>query len=227
MDPISTIKFSDGRTLDIIPDEDPVNPRKDHDNLGTMVAFHSNYILGDEKDGINGHGIDSKEFAGWDEMEAWIKHENPDCVILPLYLMDHSGITIRTTDAMFRACDGAGWDWGQVGFIFITRDKINEEFSGDGGRTDEQIEEYLRNEVAVYNQYLTGDVYGFVLRDKPCGECGGPGEEGDSCWGFFGSDPLENGMVDNLDQTYRDALMANDGILDSPLEPDAVTVVVA
>ena len=217
MDPLSTYKFSDGRTLEIIPDEDPVNPRKDHDNLGTMVCFHSRYDLGDD-----GHGINSKNFGGWDEMEKWIRHQNPGCVILPLYLFDHSGITMSTSCERFRACDAQRWDWGQVGFIFIARDKINEEFSG--GRTDEQIEEYLCNEVAVYDQYLTGDIVGFVLRDKPCEACDGPGKEGDSCWGFFGSDPLENGILDHLDVKYRDALMDREGILDSPLESDAVTV---
>lgn len=207
MDPIKTISFSDGRTLEIIPDEDAESPRN-WDNLGTMVCSHKNYNLGDEKDGINGHGIDSKDFGGWDEMEKWIRHENPDCIILPLFLFDHSGITISTTDAMFKACDGAGWDWGQIGFIFVTREKIDQEYADHGGRTNEQIEECLRNEVTVYDQYLTGDVYGFIMREPPCETCGGHGKESESCWGFFGSDPLENGMSDRLDTKHRKELAA-------------------
>lgn len=207
MDPIKTILFSDGRTLEIIPDEDAESPRT-HDNLGTMVCFHVNRNLGDEKDGINGHGIDSKNFGDWDEMEKWIRHENPDCIALPLFLFDHSGVTISTTDAMFKACDGVGWDWGQIGFIFVTREKIDQEYADHGGRTNEQIEEYLRNEVAVYDQYLTGDVYGFVMREPPCETCDGQGKESDSCWGFFGSDPLKNGMSDHLDTKYRTELAA-------------------
>lgn len=206
MDPIKTIQFSDGRTLEIIRDEDPLNPRTEYDNFGTMVCCHKSYNLGDEKDGLNGHGIDHTEFGGWDEMEAWIKHENPDCVILPLFLFDHSGITISTTDATFQACDSAGWDWGQVGFIFVSRKKVAKEYGEHGGRTDEQIEECLRNEVAVYDQYLTGDVYGFILREPSCGECSGPGKDGDSCWGFYGDDPLKNGMADNIDAKYREEL---------------------
>lgn len=202
MAPIKTFPFSDGKKLEIHHDIDPINPRVDFDNLGTMACFHKRYDLGDKD-----HGIDDEEFAGWDEMEEGIKKKNPDCVILPLFLFDHSGITIRTTSEQFRACDGAGWDWGQVGFIFITRNKINEEYGEHCGRTNEQIEEYLRNEVALYDQYLTGDVYGFILRDKPCEHCDDEtGDELDSCWGFFGSDPLENGMSDHLNEKYRTEL---------------------
>jgi hypothetical protein len=200
MDTIKTIKFSDGRQLEIIRDEDPESPRE-WDNLGTMVCFHQRYNLGDKN-----HGIDHKEFGGWDEMEKWIRHQNPDCVILPLYLFDHSGITISTGCEHFRACDGAGWDWGQVGFIFISREKINQEYGKHGGRTDDQIREYLRNEVKVYDQYLQGDIYGFIMREPACPTCDGPGEEGDSCWGFYGDDPLENGMIDHLDSKYREEL---------------------
>lgn len=201
MAPIKTFPLSDGKTLEIHQDIDPMNPREDYDNLGTMACFHTRYDLGDKKDGINGHGIDDKEFNGWDEMEEGIKKENPDCVILPLYLFDHSGITMSTT-----AFD-CPWDSGQVGFIFISRDKINEEYGEHGGRTDAEIEEYLRNEVAVYDQYLTGDVYGFILRDKPCEHCDDEtGDELASCWGFFGSDPIENGMSDHLEEKYRTEL---------------------
>lgn len=200
MDAIKTYKFSDGRTLEIIQDEDPESPR-DWDNLGTMACFHKSYDLGDKD-----HGIDHTEFGGFDEMEKWIRHENPGCVILPLFLFDHSGITMSTSSERFRVCDGAGWDWGQVGFIFVSRETIEKEFGEHGGRTDEQIETYLRGEVETYDQYIRGDIYGFILREPPCPSCEGPGEDGDSCWGFFGSDPIENGMGDHLDTKYRDEL---------------------
>ncbi len=48
----------------------------------------------------------------------------------------------------------------------------------------------MRGEVEVYDQYLRGDVWGFeVIED---------GEVKDSCWGFFGFDPLTNGILDHL-----------------------------
>jgi hypothetical protein len=202
---LKTLKFEDGRSLEIHNDEDPMHPRTEFDNLGTMVCFHRRYNLGDEADG---HGYKSDDFSGWDALQAKIKEDHPGCVILPLYLFDHSGLTIRTTSEQFRACDSQGWDWGQVGFIFISREKINEEYGDHGGRTDEQIETYLRGEVETYDQYLTGDIWGFIVRGKPCEACDGKGEESDSCWGFWGSDPAENGMIDHFDEPMKEAIRA-------------------
>ncbi len=35
-------------TLSVVPDDDPVSPREDRDNFGTIVCFHRRYTLGDE-----------------------------------------------------------------------------------------------------------------------------------------------------------------------------------
>ena len=77
-------------TLNIVQDEDPLNPRTAFDNLGKMICFHKRYTLGDE------HNIDPSDFNGWDEMAASITQEHRAVIILPLYLYDHSGITLQT-----------------------------------------------------------------------------------------------------------------------------------
>lgn len=125
-------------------------------------------------------------------------------VALPVYLFDHGSISMN--------CGGFScpWDSGQVGYIYASRDKAREEW-GTPANPDETEEEFwerrMRQEVETYSQYLEGDVYGFVL-EKARGyiqttlfEDGeveeGEGlewEEVDSCWGFFGYDPAENGM---------------------------------
>jgi hypothetical protein len=43
---------------------------------------------------------------------------------------------------------------------------------------------------------LTGDIYGFSLETVD-------GEELDSCWGFYGSDPEKNGMKDHIEEKYH------------------------
>ena len=55
--------------------------------------------------------------------------------------------------------------------------------------------EVLELEVAIYNQFLSGDVYGYILEDM-----NEPEEERkiDSCWGFYGDDPATNGMADYI-----------------------------
>jgi hypothetical protein len=189
MKPIKIYGFLDDRQLEIYPDEDPDNPRS-WDNLGVMVCLHGRYNLGDN------HEYRSKDFNGWDELEEQIKYNNPGCLIKPLYLYDHSGITISTGPF---SCP---WDSGQIGFIFITQKSINEVFDGNESRG----EQCLIGEVETYDQYLRGDIYRFILRDKPCEKCSGPGEILDNCGGFYGNNTINNGMTDNLKEEYREEL---------------------
>jgi hypothetical protein len=157
--------------IDIIQDTDPESPRT-WDNLGTMICFHSRYNLGDK------HNYNHNHYNGWGEMEKdIIKTENVG-VILPLYLYDHSGITMNTTGF------SCGWDSGQVGFIFISKEKIREEYGVKRitQKVRDRITKNLVGEVETYDQYLTGDIYGYRITDTETDE------KLDSCWGFYGSD---------------------------------------
>jgi len=155
--------------IEVIQDKSPESPRM-WDNLGTMVCFHNRYILGDK------HDYKSSDYDSWDEMEKGIiKNENVG-VILPLYLYDHSGITMSTGSF---SCP---WHSGQVGFIFISKQKMLKEYGGKivTKKLKERVTQYLIGEVKTYDQYLTGDVYGYrITKDE---------EDIDSCWGFYGED---------------------------------------
>lgn len=170
MEPVATYTRG-GETLRIYVDEHAESPRQ-WDNLGTMVCFHGRHVLGDA------HKLD---------IEAAKAIEADKSVIsLPLYLYDHSGITMRTTPF---SCP---WDSGKVGFIYVTKAKALKEM-GWKTLTSKRVAkllEVLKSEVATYDQFLTGDVYGFTLHKD--------GEETDSCWGFYGADPATNGMADHV-----------------------------
>jgi hypothetical protein len=140
------IDFGNGITGEVEQDHDPLNPRKEWDNLGTMVCKHSRYNLGDT-DEI----VDSYE----------------DCIILPLYLYDHSGITISTSPF---SCP---WDSGQVGIIWVKK--------GTEGMSDEELTAALESEVETYDDYLTGNCWGYSIEDSS-------GEILDSCWGYLGDE---------------------------------------
>lgn len=162
--------------LQVVPDEIPESPRE-WDNLSTMVCFHGRYDLGDK------HNYDHRDYSGWEEMKsAIIKNEKP-VVILPLYLYDHSGITISTSPF---SCP---WDSGQIGFVFVTREKAKKEFR-QKRITKKIIEESLRimqAEVETYDQYLTGDVYGYkVYEISTCDQGHEHKEMVDSCYGYYG-----------------------------------------
>ena len=146
-------EITDGYNVKYIAiDNNPESPR-DCDNFGTMVCFHKRYSLGDEE-----HGYKSEDFSSWDKLKSAIEENEDIGVILPLYLYDHSGITIRT----FSFCDP--FDSGQVGFVFVSKDKIREEFSVTD-ITDEmlgKVKTVLEGEVGIYDEYLKGNVYRLV-----------------------------------------------------------------
>jgi hypothetical protein len=162
----------------VIRDENPENPRTAWDNLGTMVCFHNRYDLGDKN-----HGYKSRDFNGWGELEKQIIKDHDPCVILPLYLYDHSGITMNTTGFSCR------WDSGQVGFIFISKKKVREEYNLKRITKEwrEKVQNYMVGEVETYDEYLTGQVYGYeVIQVETCSLGCEHEEHIDSCWGYYG-----------------------------------------
>jgi len=105
------------------------------------------------------------------ELTALIGQMN-GMVILPLYLYDHSGITMNTGGF---SCP---WDSGQVGWIYADYEKIKENYGEVTPETIERARSMLESEVKSYDLFLTGQCYGFKLYE---GE-----NQIDSCWGFLG-----------------------------------------
>ncbi len=114
-------------------------------------------------------------------------------IMRPLGLLDHSGLHMWIGSGPHWT-DSAGWDSGQVGWIYITRKKAIAELGGEwengvnvkpAKRMTKKIHDIavknLGIEVETYDQYLTGQVYGYVIEDSD-------GDDVDSCWGFFGLD---------------------------------------
>lgn len=184
-------------TIEIDYDPEPMNPRTEWDSAGTMVCWHSRYYLGDmEKYGKSSRpisenyqepidllyelaGIDRSEYQeeqyektgvydDMDKADLYAKIEERGTIIKGLFLYDHSGITIST--GRF-SCP---WDSGQVGWIYITKETIEKE-----GWTPEQADKYLEGEVEIYDNYLTGEIYGFRIKDAEDNVI-------ESCWGYYG-----------------------------------------
>jgi hypothetical protein len=174
MTSVEQIPFSDGRTVELHIDEDPRNPRQDFDNATTIVAFHRRYNLGDKD-----HGYKFQDFNGWDELETQIIRDHKPTIILPLYMYDHSGITISTSPF---SCP---WDSGKIGFCFITPKQIREcyQVKRITKAIREKAEKLIQGEVETYDQYISGQIYGYVTKDAN-------GNELDSCWGYYGIDSV-------------------------------------
>lgn len=149
-----------GYKITIFQDSYYESPR-DWDNLGTMVCWHRRYDLGDKH-----------SFSEPSDFLEWKKRH--DVIVLPLYLYDHSGITISTGPF---SCP---WDSGQVGYIYVEKDKVRKEWGWKHitKKRQERIEQALKQEVSTYDDYLTGNVYGYTVSRGD--------EELDSCGGFYG-----------------------------------------
>jgi len=106
-----------------------VDPREEKDNLGIMLCWHRRYDLGD------GGSWDGP--AGKMDIEKGRGIIGKAAVVLPLYLMGHGGLAMNTYG--FGMCDPQGWDWGKVGWIYTTKERIREWFG-----IKRVIEKYLK-----------------------------------------------------------------------------------
>lgn len=180
-----------GYEIRIHPDENAEDPRADEANLGTMVCFHGRYNLGDKAD------FKSENFSGWADMEKHLRAEHGAVIVLPLSLYDHSGLRMKVGSFNGLLPQGhAEFDSGQVGFIYTTRERILNAFWPDRpvhhyakltAKLLKKARKSLEVEVTVYDQFLSGDVYGYeVVKPAKCEACGHDDDVVESCWGFYG-----------------------------------------
>lgn len=169
-----------GIKFEIAYEDSPENPRKIEDLYTTMVCWHKRYTLGD-----------IQPTCSPDEFKVFLGHIRVDVEkhksykVLPLFLYDHSGITMNTRGFSCRL------DSGKVGFIYMKLEKIKEvynlpkrttwksvvnnpwyrsdktarEILEDGFPNDEKITvenlalRFMEHDVKTYDCYLTGNIF--------------------------------------------------------------------
>ena len=153
--------------LDEEPDDDPRDPDS-WDNLGKMLFKHKNYNLPQET------------------TDEELKKAR---VVLPVYMLDHSGITFSMEDFH------DPWDSGLIGYIAAFDDDIRRYFEVKRitSKVIEMTKQRLAQEVQDYDQFVRGEIYGFeVVKKNEDGE----EEIVDSCYGYYGE---EDAMIDGKD----------------------------
>jgi hypothetical protein len=144
MDDIEEINYKDHR-IEIDIDPHPINPRE-HFNV-TTFSSQSEYVP--------------------DEAGPNFTENHEIVASKPLYIYDHSGVTISTSP--FRS----HWDSGQIGYVYITEEAVEE-----SGVNRDILDDVIEAEVETFDQYLRGEVYSHVALD-PDGDVVG------SCGGFY------------------------------------------
>lgn len=174
MNTLKTIEYKN-HTIKIFHDELCESPRTMWDNLGVMCCFHKKYNIGDK------HDFSISEYESWDKFikyptfQEYLFNAHGACVLLPLYLYDHSGLSISTSPFNCK------FDSGKIGFIYATKEKIKNHFmiAEINEQTLETVKSILECEVKEYNQYLSGECYGYEIFNSL-------GESVGSCYGFIG-----------------------------------------
>lgn len=158
-DTVDTFKHR-GFTIEIHIDQDCPSPRK-NDNLGTIIAWHRNYNLSDDDapKHLDPSDFDPSQYA----------------VCLPVYMMDHGNVSLSTGSY------GDPWDSGQVGWIYVTREKMLSDALAKRAtkKVIANAVSVLKSEIEEYGMYVNGECYGYTVKDAD-------GNELDSCWGFIG-----------------------------------------
>lgn len=141
-------------------------------------------------DWINDHGgadecIDALQAVGY--------------IILPAYAYIHGGV------ALSLSAFSCPWDSGQFGWVVVTPDDVAE-----WGTPADKVEECARASFETWAQYVSGDCYGFQIEtlqdDLDEDDEDNDWTTDDSCWGFYGNDPDENGMADHVEESAHEAM---------------------
>ena len=149
--------------VQVVADESGAGDPLDADNLGIMLCWHPDYTLGNEqfqnvygRGAIDRHKSSAGTFESMDEVVEYIRTKRGGINLIPLFLYDHSGISIsagatipdeaapdpddinvdRSGGFASRTITGGySWDTSMVGFIFTNKEQMDLL-----GTTDEVIE---------------------------------------------------------------------------------------
>lgn len=211
MKSILQIISDDGtKRVSIYYDNPSDNPRS-WSNYCHMICEHRRYDLGDSHNGIENelHLLCEKYGIDWEgdwendvkEMTVaqMITELKKHIVIRPISIYDHSGVSIFWGGP----CDR--WDSGCVGFGYCELSDIERCGRNEKDFPDwhDQAKSIMDGEMETYDQYIRGEVYGFVLEErrapskqlvetpewkefiKDRWEDEFQWQEADSCWGFY------------------------------------------
>ena len=195
------LKTKSTYSIEVSYDTDPVNPRH-NDNNGKMVCWHSRYNLGDKHNYLNNDdflnnmlasvlGSEEKAENKYYEIESGLDDPHNmrelhreiigflrnSMIILPLYLYDHSGLTM-STEPFLGKLPHAEWDSGQVGWIYIEKSGFKKLY---GELSEENMQKAivdLTAEVDLYGHYIAGENYCLSIYED--------GEQIESISGFTG-----------------------------------------
>jgi hypothetical protein len=106
-----------------------------------------------------------------------------------LTMLSHSGVWL-SLDTSF-TCDPGGWDTSHVGLVFVSEKEAKDAV---------EALKYAKGLVSIWNTYLQGDVWGFVVEYRNECECCRhvEWEHVDSLWGIYGAEFVEENVPERF-----------------------------
>lgn len=146
-----------GLTVKIYQDEDAQSPREYGDEGLFIVANHRDFYV-----------PEPGEKRVTDDYETIVNRWKKTHWVFPLEAYIHSGVVLALShEGNF---PDRQWDVSQLGAVFVAKKEWN---------TKAKARKAALQYVETWNQYLSGDVYGYVIEDED-------GNNLESCWGFYG-----------------------------------------
>ena len=101
-------------------------------------------------------------------LQDYLKENEDKLYILPVYMYEHGGVTIKTSPF------SCGWDSGQIGYIYMTKETAIEE-----GLSEETAYKRMNQEIKTLDDWIRGECFGYEITDAE-------GWHIDACGGFLG-----------------------------------------
>ena len=147
-----------GYKVTIEQDTDPSSPSEYQDEHAFIVTTNNRYFT------VAGPNGETASTIG-ENLGEWEKTHH----VYKLNALIHGDVHLSIASDLKQYY--MGFDSGQIGFLLVTRDEPE----------IPEPQKYAEGMVEEWNQYLSGDVWGFVIED-------GDGNHLDSCWEFYGFD---------------------------------------
>jgi len=178
MDESVHIEQYKGYTIKIEYDLNAMNPRKEFDNMGTMVTWKRGYTLGDKQPRMDKYDYFAEVIRGSTAGNGRMYNS----YWYPLYeCSSGSDVRLRVGEWM------EPYDDSQIGWIYVSKADVRKEYGIKHVKENHKllVQRVLKGEVEEYNAYLSGEVYGWTV-------VGWSGEDPnymfDSVWGYYDYD---------------------------------------
>ena len=174
---IETVEYK-GYNINIYYDESSYSPDDWGDDQRFLVSYHNSFTI--KHDDIitqdQARQISNEDYHDKDEKAVCLEIVKKYHIFgLEAYI--HSGV-VQSLSYEGNFPDRR-WDVSQLGLVLISKEEI---------KTGKKARRMAVGLIDTWNDYLSGNVYGFMIQKD--------GEESGGCWSFYG-DPENSGLIEN------------------------------